>query len=486
MPASRRRFLASSAAAGSLLITGTRTSRAVAGANDRVRIAVIGLNGRGKSHLAGFGAIPGVEIATVVDPDQKVLDRTLAELARKAGDAPLATKGEKDFRRVLDDKSIDAITVATPNHWHSLMTIMGAQAGKHVYVEKPLSHDVAEGRVAVEAQKKYGVVVQHGTQRRSNAGIAGLHEALKNGALPKLKIAYGYCCKPRGGIGTKPDGDPPATLDWDLWKGPAVIDHYNANLVHYNWHWFWKTGNGDLNNQGTHQLDVARWAIDDDQTHPVRALAIGGRFLWNDQGETPNTMFSMAEYPNGQIVLFNVRNVNYKGYEGQVFNEYYLEDGSVITGEGNYKIRRPGSDKAEDLKLPAGKVTPGGEWGSFIAAVRAGDPNLANGNVLDAHHGCVLGHLMNNSYRLGSEVPFDAKAGRFGDRTDVAEHFGKLHAIMRDGVGLPADGTTYRVGPMLSFDPATERHTGDHAEAANALLKDPNTKGFEVPDAARV
>jgi predicted dehydrogenase len=486
MPASRRRFLASSAAAGSLLITGTRTSRAVAGANDRVRIAVIGLNGRGKSHLAGFGAIPGVEIATVVDPDQKVLDRTLAELARKAGDAPLATKGEKDFRRVLDDKSIDAITVATPNHWHSLMTIMGAQAGKHVYVEKPLSHDVVEGRVAVEAQKKYGVVVQHGTQRRSNAGIAGLHEALKNGALPKLKIAYGYCCKPRGGIGTKPDGDPPATLDWDLWKGPAVIDHYNANLVHYNWHWFWKTGNGDLNNQGTHQLDVARWAIDDDQTHPVRALAIGGRFLWNDQGETPNTMFSMAEYPNGQIVLFNVRNVNYKGYEGQVFNEYYLEDGSVITGEGNYKIRRPGSDKAEDLKLPAGKVTPGGEWGSFIAAVRAGDPNLANGNVLDAHHGCVLGHLMNNSYRLGSEVPFDAKAGRFGDRTDVAEHFGKLHAIMRDGVGLPADGTTYRVGPMLSFDPATERHTGDHAEAANALLKDPNTKGFEVPDAARV
>ena len=486
MPASRRRFLASSAAAGSLLITGTRTSRAVAGANDRVRIAVIGLNGRGKSHLAGFGAIPGVEIATVVDPDQKVLDRTLAELARKAGDAPLATKGEKDFRRVLDDKSIDAITVATPNHWHSLMTIMGAQAGKHVYVEKPLSHDVAEGRVAVEAQKKYGVVVQHGTQRRSNAGIAGLHEALKNGALPKLKIAYGYCCKPRGGIGTKPDGDPPATLDWDLWKGPAVIDHYNANLVHYNWHWFWKTGNGDLNNQGTHQLDVARWAIDDDQTHPVRALAIGGRFLWNDQGETPNTMFAMAEYPNGQIVLFNVRNVNYKGYEGQVFNEYYLEDGSVITGEGTYKIRRPGSDKAEDLKLPAGKVTPGGEWGSFIAAVRAGDPNLANGNVLDAHHGCVLGHLMNNSYRLGSEVPFDAKAGRFGDRTDVAEHFGKLHAIMRDGVGLPADGTTYRVGPMLSFDPATERHTGDHAEAANALLKDPNTKGFEVPDAARV
>ncbi|NCA10482.1 gfo/Idh/MocA family oxidoreductase [bacterium] len=485
-PSSRRRFLAASGAAGSLLLVGTRSSRAIAGANDRIRIALFGLNGRGREHLAGYAKVPGVEIATVVDPDQTVLDRTLANLAREAGDKPLTTKGERDFRRVLDDKTIDAISIATPNHWHSLMTILGAQAGKHVYVEKPLSHDIAEGRIAVEAQKKYGVVVQHGTQRRSDAGIAGLHEALKNGTLPRLKIAYGYACKPRIGIGFKPDGAPPAALDWDLWKGPAVIDHYNPNLVHYNWHWFWKTGNGDLNNQGTHQLDVARWAIDDDQTHPVRALAIGGRFLWKDQGETPNTMFSMAEYPNGQIVLFNVRNVNYEGYKAEVRNEYHLEDGSVIAGEGTYTIRRPGSAEPEPLKLPPGKVTPGGAFGSFVAAVRAGDPALANGKVLDAHYGCVLGHLMNNSYRLGTEVPFDAKAGRFGDRADVADHFGKLHAIMRDGAGIPEDGSTYRLGPTLSFDATTERFTGDHAEAANALLADPKNKGFEIPSLAQV
>jgi predicted dehydrogenase len=485
-PASRRRFLAVSTVAGSLVIAGTRTSRAVTGANDRVRIAVLGCNGRGKAHLDGFGGVPGVEIAAVCDPDQRVLDRTLAGLARKAGDRPPATRGERDFRRILDDRSIDAISIATPNHWHSLMTILAAQAGKHVYVEKPLSHDVVEGRVAVAAQRKYGVVVQHGTQRRSNAGIAGLHAALKDGTLPRLEVVAGYCCKPRVGIGTKPDGDPPTTLDWELWKGPAVIERYNPNYVHYNWHWFWKTGNGDLNNQGTHQLDVARWAIDDDQTHPVRVMALGGRFLWNDAGETPNTMFAMAEYPNGQLVLFSVRNVGYEGYRNQICNEYYLEDGSVITGEGTYRIRRPGSDKAEDLPLPPGPVTPGGEWQSFVTAVRAGDPTLANGNVLDAHYGCVLGHLMNNSYRLGSEAPFDAKAGRFGDRADVAEHFERLHAIMRDGVGIPAAGATYRVGPMLSFDPATERHTGDHAEAANALLKDPDTKGFEVPEVGRV
>ncbi len=478
---SRRRFLTATTAAGPLVLLGTRASRSIAGANDRIRIAVLGCNGRGRAHLNGFGKVPGVEIAAVVDPDQRVVDRTLANLQKKAGEKPLATRGERDFRRVLDDPSIDAITIATPNHWHSLMTIMAAQAGKHVYVEKPLSHDIAEGRSAVAAAEKYGVVVQHGTQRRSNAGIAGLHEALKNGSLPRLKIAYGYCCKPRDGIGTKPDGDPPAELDWDLWKGPAVIDNYNPNYVHYNWHWFWKTGNGDLNNQGTHQLDVARWAIDDDQTHPTRAMAIGGRFAWHDQGETPNTMFAMAEYPNGQMVLFNVRNVNYEGYRRQVCNEYYLEDGSVITGEGTYKIRRPGSETAEDLPLPPGTVTPGGEWASFITAVRAGDPALANGGILDAHYGCVLGHLMNNSYRLGTEVPFDAKTASFGDDREVAEHFEKLHAIMQDGVGVPADAASYRLGPWLSFDAETERFTGERAAEANQLLADPHTAAFPVP-----
>ena len=478
---SRRRFLTATTAAGPLVLLGTRASRSIAGANDRIRIAVLGCNGRGRAHLNGFGKVPGVEIAAVVDPDQRVVDRTLANLQKKAGEKPLATRGERDFRRVLDDPSIDAITIATPNHWHSLMTIMAAQAGKHVYVEKPLSHDIAEGRSAVAAAEKYGVVVQHGTQRRSNAGIAGLHEALKNGSLPRLKIAYGYCCKPRDGIGTKPDGDPPAELDWDLWKGPAVIDNYNPNYVHYNWHWFWKTGNGDLNNQGTHQLDVARWAIDDDQTHPTRAMAIGGRFAWHDQGETPNTMFAMAEYPNGQMVLFNVRNVNYEGYRRQVCNEYYLEDGSVITGEGTYKIRRPGSETAEDLPLPPGTVTPGGEWASFITAVRAGDPALANGGILDAHYGCVLGHLMNNSYRLGTEVPFDAKTASFGDDREVAEHFEKLHAIMQDGVGIPADAASYRLGPWLSFDAETERFTGERAAEANQLLADPHTAAFPVP-----
>jgi predicted dehydrogenase len=469
----RRAFLQSSVVAASVPLLGYSPS--VLGANDTIRVAVVGLRSRGKSHIGGYVGQKNVEVAALVDPDEKVLAGAVSNLEKKTGKKPI---GETDIRKVLEDQSIDAISIATPNHWHALMTIWGAQAGKHVYVEKPMSHDIAEGRIAVEAQKKYGVVVQHGTQRRSSSGEAGLAQAIKDGKFGKLKISYGYCCKPRGGIGHKDTTAPPDNLDWNLWRGPANIDDYHANYVHYNWHWFWATGNGDLNNQGTHELDVAQWAIDDDQVHPVKAMALGGRFQWDDQGETPNTMFAMAEYANGQQVFFNVRNVNYKGYKRQVMNEYYFEDGGKIVG-GKYYAK--GSDNGEPLGVSKGKVTDGGAFGSFIKAIRADDPSMSNADALTAHRSCTLGHLMNNSYRLGEQVPFNKKAGKFGDNTDAAEHFGKLHEVMSGGVGIPEDGNHYTVGPTLMFDPAIERYYGDHAEAANTLLKDKNRAGFIVP-----
>lgn len=482
----RRSFLkASTAAFGTtVLLGGTRCFGEVEGANNRIRIGIAGLNGRGQNHLDGFMGLEGVEIAYLIDPDRSVLDRTMARLRETLADRPVSCKAVLDVREALDDPEVDAISIAAPNHWHSLMTIWAAQAGKHVYVEKPASHDVVEGRVAVEAQKKYGVVIQHGTQQRSSAAVANLHASIQAGQFGRLRMAYGYACKPREGIGTAPPKQPPEHLDWNLWRGPATIEQYHDNLVHYNWHWFWKTGNGDLNNQGTHELDVARWALDADQTHPLRAMAIGGRFLWNDQGETPNTLFGIAEYPNGQQVFFNVRNVNYEGYERQVRNEYYFEDGGRILG-GRYYAK--GSDQPEPITPAAtARVTPGGNWGSFIAACRAGDPTLANGTITDAHYSCVLGHLISNSYRLGRKVPFNSKAGQFGDDKDAAEHFLKLHEIMHGGVGIPEDSADYIVGPWLAFDPKTERHTGPHAEEANALLKDPNRKGFEVPQPDKV
>ena len=482
----RRSFLkgtlGTAAAATTVGLPAIAVDGAVLGSSDRLRMAVAGLNGRGGSHIGGFGGIKGVDLAYLIEPDSRVLGRRVQSQQKKAGKR-YKVQGESDIRRALDDKKIDAISVATPNHWHSLMTIWAAQAKKHCYVEKPASHDIHEGRVAMEAWKKYGVVIQHGTQQRSSSGVAGLHEAIKAGKWGKLKFAYGYCCKPRGGIGRKKPSDPPSTLDWNLWRGPAKVKEYHGNYVHYNWHWFWDTGNGDLNNQGTHQLDVAQWAIDDDQLHPKRAFALGGRFKWNDQGETPNSMFGAAEYPNGQWVFFNVRNVNYKGYQRQVENEYYFEDGGKII-RGNYYAK--GSSKGERVSVPGGKVTPGGNWGSFIAACRAGDPMMANGNMREAHYSCVVGHLMNNSYRLGTEVPFNEKAGSFGDNKAAYEHFMKLHSILKDGCQVPENEAKYTVGPMLTFDPKTEKHSGDHAAAANALLRDPNRAGFEIPEVEKV
>ena len=488
----RRTFLkgtmAAAGAAATITISGTKAGARVLGANDRFRIAVAGLRGRGGDHIGGYVRQKNVEIAWLIDPDANVLKNRAADLAKRLNNE-YTPKTAADVRKALEDKDLDALSIATPNHWHSLMTIWACQARKHVYVEKPASHDIYEGRVAVEAWKKYGVVVQHGTQRRSDSEFAGLHEAIQARKWGKLKISYGYACKARNGIGFKKPSDPPAHLDWNLWRGPADVKEFHGNFVHYKWHWFWVTGNGEMNNQGTHQLDVARWALDKDQTLPVRAMALGGRFKWNDQGETPNTMFALAEYPNGQWAYFNVRNVNYKGYKTQVLNEYYFEDGGKIIptrGEKGFLYYPKGSDKGEPVKVDRGKVTPGGNWGAFVAACRAGKPEMANGNMLEAHYACALGHIMDNSYRLGEKAPFDAKAGKFGDNKDAAEHFGRLHELMRDGAGIPEDKAEYVVGPWLAFDPKTERFTGEKAEAANVLLRDPNRKGFEVPDADKV
>jgi predicted dehydrogenase len=429
-----------------------------------------------------FADLANVEIVYVVDPDQEVLDRTLSNLQENPN-VKNRVRGIPDVRTALDDQEIDAISVATPNHWHSLMTIWAAQAGKHCYVEKPASHDIREGRVAVQAWKKYGTVIQHGTQRRSNPEIAGLHDAIRAGKFGKLLISYGYCCKPRKGIGFEKISNPPANLDWDLWRGPAEIESYHANYVHYDWHWFWKTGNGDMNNQGTHQLDVALWALDPELDHPKRVMALGGRFSWNDQGETPNTMFAIAEYANGQSVFFNVRNVNYEGYERQVENEYYFEDGGKIVRGKYYPA---GSKEGEELKIEPGAVTPGGAFGSFVTACREGRPEMSNADMAVAHQSCVLGHLMNDSYRLGKKVPFNARAGRFGDNTAAHDHFMELHAIMRDGCGVPEDKAHYIVGPWLEFDGDSEVFQGEFASQANKLLKDENRKGFQIPDLQRV
>ena len=259
---SRRQFLNRSLAAASVgagfAIGGTKSSGRVLGANDTVRVAVAGLNGRGGSHVDEFGKMAGVAIACLVDPDTRTYEKRIRQVESHGGRTPSTVQ---DIRRVLEDKNVDVVSIATPNHWHALMTIWAVQAGKDVYVEKPCSHNVHEGRIAVEAARRHQRIVQHGTQSRSSKEWALAAEAVRSGKLGKLLISRALCYKPRGSIGFKPVAPPPPEVDFNLWLGPAPEQPFHANLVHYNWHWFWDFGNGDIGNQGVHQMDIARWLI---------------------------------------------------------------------------------------------------------------------------------------------------------------------------------------------------------------------------------
>ncbi len=329
---SRRQFMNRSLAAAGVgagfAISGTKSSGRIIGANDTVRVAVAGLNGRGGEHVGQFVKMPGVAITYLVDPDTRTYKKRLDQIAKakKEGHAPATVQ---DIRRALDDKTVDAVSVATPNHWHALITIWACQAGKDVYVEKPCSHNVHEGRIAVEAARHYKRIVQHGTQSRSSHDWALAAAAIQSGKLGKLNVSRALCYKPRGSIGMKPNTDPPEQVDFDIWLGPAPKQPYHANLVHYNWHWFWDFGNGDIGNQGVHQMDIARWLIpaassnghSASATFPKTVLSLGGRFGYRDQGETANTQISVMDYGDTQLI-FEVRGLTDRCVQGSEGRQY--------------------------------------------------------------------------------------------------------------------------------------------------------------------
>jgi len=469
----RRRFLQSSLAAGAAItISGTKSSGNVLGANDRIRVAVAGLHGRGRSHYGAFARMQGVEVAYVVDPDTRQFGRAVSDVEKTSGKKP---KAVQDVREVLDDDSLNVVSIATPNHWHSLMSIWAVQAGKDVYVEKPLSHNIFEGRQLVEAARKYKRMVQHGTQQRSSTGRAREIAALHSGKYGKLTVSKGYCCKPRWSIGDKPVSKPPGELDFNIWLGPAPQQPYHGNLVHYNWHWFWDTGNGDTGNQGVHEMDVARWAIPG-ATLPNRVYSVGGRFGYKDQGQTPNTQLTVFEYDEA-ILLFETRGLvgKHKGMDRIVRNEYYTTEG-MITGS---KFYPKNGGKPEAVTGPDVEVTPGGAFGSFIHAVKSRKVEDLNADVLEGHYSSALCHLSNVSYRLGESVPFNGKTNALGDNKQVVEALAKVRDNVR-AVGHKLEETTYRLGRPLEFDPKTERFRGD--EDANQWLTRNYRKPFVVPE----
>lgn len=385
----------------------------VKGANDRLRIAVLGVNGRGKSHIEEIMDLSqkaNVEVAVLCDPDMNLLQDRAADFEKKYGKKVMI---EQDFRKTYEDKTIDAVTLATPNHWHALQTIWACQAGKDVYVEKPATHNIVEGRKIIEAAYKYNRIVQHGVQLRSSVAIREAVQHLQNGLIGRVYMSRGLVYRWRPDIGNKGISQIPAGLDYDLWCGPAPMRPFTKNLVHYNWHWHWNYGNGDVGNQGIHETDLCMWGLGVNSL-PERITSMGGKFLWDDCKEVPEIQTSIYHYPKEKkIIQFEVRNwcTNLEDGAG-VGNIFYGDKGYlVVKGYGTYESylgekREKGPSRSENGELTL-------HFQNWFDAIRARDMSIQNGPVQTGALSSSLAHLGNISYRLGKQLDFDPVAERF-------------------------------------------------------------------------
>jgi predicted dehydrogenase len=420
----------------------------VLGANDRVVISHIGVRGQGNSLKRGFAQLKNVEIKTLCDIDANLAPSRIND-ERLKDVATFKPNFVQDLRKVLDDKEIDAIVIATPNHWHALATIWGLQAGKHVYVEKPASHTVWEGRKMVEATRRYNKIVQVGTMNRSRPAVQKAIKFMQDGGIGKVYMARGLCFKPRPAIGKYPDGPMAAgekfaltvegknhepaydaqylsKVDYDLWLGPAPKRPFNRNRFHYNWHWHWDYGNGDTGNQGPHQFDIARWGLGK-QEHPVKVSSMGGYFGAESSQETPDTQTALFEYADGMILEFATRGEHTNDEGGQrIGNLFYGSKGWLWLDEtgrgwqsylgplGSKNEKGPGSGAAAGAGEPVGLTTTEfPHYQNFIDAIRANDPKLLTCDVMEGHLSSTLPHLANISYRVGHGLTFNGKTETF-------------------------------------------------------------------------
>ena len=476
----RRRFLAGTlGASAALALPGA--GRRVLGANDRIRIGFIGVGGRGMSSVKWFSALPGVEVAWLCDADREAVEKA----AKAYPDARTCA----DMRKVLDDKSVDATVISTCNHWHALAGIWSCQAGKDVYVEKPIAHNVWEGRKLVEAARKYRRIVQGGTQQRSDPLQAELKAFLKSGAIGRIKYVRCNRYGKRESIGKRTSPlPPPETLNYDLWLGPAQDLPILREKLHYDWHWVWNTGNGEMGNWCPHILDDVRNVVFEDAcTLPRRVLAGGGRFVWNDAGETPNTHF--AYFDTGTIpVLIDVHNLpaDPSGKREDVYRKRRSRGFLIIECENGYYAGGRGGGAFFD---PAGKqikrVTgdSGGQHAAnFLAAMRSRNPGDLNADIEQAHYSSAWCFLANISWRIGRKYSRGEALERLRGLQPWAELLGEFHEhVAANSIDLnQADA---RLGALLEIDPKRETFTGPAATPdALALLRREYRAQYTVPD----
>jgi predicted dehydrogenase len=391
----RRHFLTASAATATTLSALTAAGAADK-PNDRVVLAVMGVRGRGLDHLRGFAAFKDVEIAYVCDPDQNVVARALKEVAARQKKVP---RVEKDVRKVLQDRTVTALTIAAPDHWHALATVWACQHGKDVYVEKPISHNLREGRKMVEAARKYKCVVQVGTQRRSGAHFASAADFVRQGKLGKVPFARTWIAGHRPSIGHKKDGPAPKGVDYDLWLGPAPRRPFNPNRFHYNWHWHWDYGTGELGNNGIHALDVARWVLNLDA--PLRVSCGGGKNFYDDDQQTPDTQVAVFDFER-TCLIWEHRIWSKTGLEGEGWGvALYGEKGTLLFDHKGWHVFDgvTASAKAAEIERP--------HLRNFLDCVKS--RKRPNADIEEGHKSTRLCHLGNIAYRLGRTLRFDAR-----------------------------------------------------------------------------
>jgi predicted dehydrogenase len=503
----RRAFLQTSALAGAAWTA--RSWAAVPGANGDIRVAVVGLNGKGKDHVSAFRNIPGVRVVALCDVDRNVLDSNV-EAARALGEQPQAFE---DYRELLAHKDIDAVSIVTPNHQHTLQAVWALQAGKDVFVEKPVSHDLWEGQQLVRAANKYGRIVQAGMQNRSSPPIAQAIAWQRAGHIGKIKVARGLCFKRRESIGKTSGPQPvPKGVNYDLWLGPLPKGPLRRTRLHYDWHWQWATGNGDIGNQGNHQLDVARRFLGQAGLPPLVSSA-GGRLGYSDDGETPNTLIVSYDYPGAPLV-FELRGLPTKAdaagaskpaapppvantpgatwsppratgqmdeYRGlSVGNIIECEGGYIEVAAGNYTSARAFDAKGKLLQEWTGSAS---HYANFIDAVKSRKASDLNAPVVEGHVSSCLSHLANVSQLLGHSAHATEVSKAFSGDAPLDDAFARMKQHLAAN-GIDAEQTMVQLGAALTLDPKTERFTGDHAAAATRASRHEYRQPFAVPEIA--
>ena len=486
----RRQFIKRglTATAGAYLGLSSLKARPAYSANNEIRIAIIGMGIRGRQHISFFQDIEGVNLVAMCDPDRQRLNRHLEEYKIKYGKPDSAIQGYKDFREILDRKDIDAVVIASPNHWHSLMTILACQAGKHVYVEKPVSHCIWEGRKMVEAARKYNRIVQAGTQHHSCPAVQEAARDIQAGKYGKVK--WIHCSRlntnNRGPIGKLTEPQPvPDYIDYNLWAGPAPMTPLMRQNFHYDWHWQWNWGDGETANWGIHYIDDLRHIMGFNDV-PTKVVTAGNRFVWDDNGQTPNMHFSLFDYEGVKVVV-EIRNLPDPMRPGGQAGAVYLNmrDGNYIMCEdGHIRIARGGGwyyDKDGNRSYQYKGDGGASHIRNFIDALRSGRSEDLNSEIEIGHLSTAMCHQANAAFRAGSEASVDEIRESFKGHEDAVNMFNDILEQL-DGNEVDLAEQPFIFGPELTYDRRQEKFVGANADKANQYIKCSYRDPFVVPE----